>query len=476
MQEPKVFISYSWSSKQHQEMVKYWADRLIADGVDVIIDIYDLNEGDNKYSFMESMVTDKDVTHVLIVCDGKYTEKADARAAGVGTESMIISSEVYKKVKQSKFIPILCEFSESDGEPIAPVFMDSRIGINFSSPEHVNENWEQLVRLLYGKPLHVKPKKGAVPSFITDDKPLPNNESVAKFESLKQAILQDKKSIKLCRTDFIKSCIDYSDKLRIRERPDLPNFGDKVLEDCRKLKVVRNQLCDWVILESQTTNQEALTEDIIAVLEQLIELKGKPVEISSWNDSWFEAHDVFIYETFLYIVASLINTNCYHALYEVLSTNYLRPISERNSVLNFTDFRVFFGHSEHLQKVLRPKENLYSPEAELIKMQADREDISFSDVMQADLLLLMMASVHSNHWYPATLHYAEHSQAFPLFVRATQHKHFKRLVQITGIETSKELREKVIHHLSATKINYTRGFHHSNFAEMMNLEHLDTIK
>lgn len=68
MQEPKIFISYSWSNSHHQEMVKYWADRLIADGIDVILDIYDLNEGDNKYAFMESMVTDNSVTHVLVVC------------------------------------------------------------------------------------------------------------------------------------------------------------------------------------------------------------------------------------------------------------------------------------------------------------------------------------------------------------------------------------------------------------------------
>jgi hypothetical protein len=103
MNEPKVFISYSWSSSHHQEMVKYWADRLIADGIDVIIDIYDLNEGDNKYTFMESMVTDSSVTHVLVICDAKYAEKADSRTAGVGTESQIISSEVYKKGRVNSY-------------------------------------------------------------------------------------------------------------------------------------------------------------------------------------------------------------------------------------------------------------------------------------------------------------------------------------------------------------------------------------
>ena len=34
MDEPKVFISYSWTNQSHQELVKHWADRLIADGVE----------------------------------------------------------------------------------------------------------------------------------------------------------------------------------------------------------------------------------------------------------------------------------------------------------------------------------------------------------------------------------------------------------------------------------------------------------
>ena len=57
-----------------------------------------LRKGHDKFAFMERMVTDKSVTHVLVVCDKTYSQKADARKAGVGTESQIISKEVYEKV------------------------------------------------------------------------------------------------------------------------------------------------------------------------------------------------------------------------------------------------------------------------------------------------------------------------------------------------------------------------------------------
>ena len=80
---PKVFISYSWTSPGHQALVKQWADQLLSDGVDVVLDIYDLKEGNDKYVFMERMVTDEAVTHVLVVSDKGYSEKADARKAGL---------------------------------------------------------------------------------------------------------------------------------------------------------------------------------------------------------------------------------------------------------------------------------------------------------------------------------------------------------------------------------------------------------
>jgi len=51
--QPKVFISYSWSSPTHQLLVKQWAEQLVADGIDVMLDIYDLKEGHDKYAYME---------------------------------------------------------------------------------------------------------------------------------------------------------------------------------------------------------------------------------------------------------------------------------------------------------------------------------------------------------------------------------------------------------------------------------------
>ena len=70
--QPKVFISYSWVM---QEWVIKLAQRLVNDGIDTIVDFWNLKHGHDKYQFMEPMVTDKTIDFVLIICDQTYTEK-----------------------------------------------------------------------------------------------------------------------------------------------------------------------------------------------------------------------------------------------------------------------------------------------------------------------------------------------------------------------------------------------------------------
>ncbi len=475
--KPRVFISYSWSSPGHQARIRQWAEQMVNDGVDVILDIWDLKEGDDKFAFMESMVTDETVTHVLVFSDSEYAGKADARKAGVGTESQIISREVYSKVQQSKFIPVVCEFDDA-GEPFLPTFLKSRIWIDLSSPEAANDNWEQLIRLLYGKPAYEKPTLGSAPTYVTMDVSVPASPAAAKFVALKQAIIQEKRGLKLYRQDFLDASCNYADALRIRERPDVTDTGQRVLEDCGKLKLVRDQMVDWVLLESGARPSDEFNETLLSVLERLIELKSRPPEVNSWNDTWFEAHRVFVYETFLYIVAALLKTDSFATLHLVLTNHYLLPETETSRAERFDTFRTFFGSSDSLQILAPEGKRLYSPVAELIKRQADRSDLPFTDLMQAELLVLMMAYINDGYWwYPQTLHYSSRAGAFPFFVRAARQRDFKKLVKITGISTGDELRAAVKLGQDRLGINQWRDFWLSDrgFWNSMNMDALDTL-
>lgn len=76
---PQVFISYSWTSKEYQELIISIASRMRHDGVDIKLDVWDLKEGQDKYAYMEQCVTNPDIDKVLILSDRAYAEKADQK-------------------------------------------------------------------------------------------------------------------------------------------------------------------------------------------------------------------------------------------------------------------------------------------------------------------------------------------------------------------------------------------------------------
>lgn len=455
-----------------------WAERLLGDGVDVVIDIFDLKEGHDKNHFMEKMVTDQTITHVLVMCDKVYAEKANARKAGVGTESQIISSEVYGKVAQSKFIPIACEFSD-EREPFVPAFMKSRIFVDFSSPEATNKNWEQLVRVLFHKPLFQKPALGLPPAYLTATGKTASPAN-GKLESLKTAITSNARHLKHYREDFLSSSWNDADALRVRQNPQLDQNGlaQKVLADCGLLKDVRNRIVDWVLLESSAGQSEDFQESLLQFLEKLLELKGRPEELNGgYRDQWFEAHSVFVYETFLYIVAALLKTNSFSILHEVFKSHYLKPPSQRYGNEKFDDFGAFYGYSELLQILAPERQQLYSPAAELMQRQADRADLPFRAIIEAELVVLLSALIRPDvHWFPQTFFYRANAD-FPFFIRTTQHRYFLRLAEIIGVSDASALRD-------AAKLGFERlhlhtyaplALHSMSVWEAMNLDKLDTL-
>jgi len=145
MDKPKLFISYSWSTPDHEQWVLDLATELCEAGVDVILDKWDLKEGQDAITFMEQMVTAPDIKKVAIICDKLYAEKSNIRSGGVGTETQIISREVYENQSQVKFVAVISEKDE-DGNPFLPVYYKSRIYIDLSDSSTYAENFERLVR------------------------------------------------------------------------------------------------------------------------------------------------------------------------------------------------------------------------------------------------------------------------------------------------------------------------------------------
>jgi hypothetical protein len=165
---PKIFISYSWSSDEHIAWVASLGERLMSDGIDVILDQWSLEDGHDVNAFMEKMVSDPSIKRVVSVSDSVYASKANARKGGVGTETQIISEEVYDLVDQNKFIPILKERDEK-GVEFLPIYLKSRKYIDFSDTDQEADAYDQLVRNIFERPKRRKPVLGKPPAHLFDE-------------------------------------------------------------------------------------------------------------------------------------------------------------------------------------------------------------------------------------------------------------------------------------------------------------------
>jgi TIR domain len=142
---------------------------LSGSGVDVLLDQWSLRPGHDSIRFMESMVTDPSVTKVIVVSDKAYAEKADSRKGGVGTETQIISPEVYEKTDQNKFVALVTERDEN-GIAYLPTYLKSRIYLDMTEA-NFSANFEELLRWIFDKPSRVKPPLGKVPAFLNESQP-----------------------------------------------------------------------------------------------------------------------------------------------------------------------------------------------------------------------------------------------------------------------------------------------------------------
>jgi predicted transcriptional regulator len=165
---PKVFISYSHDSQEHKKWVLDLATRLRNNGIDAIIDMWELKAGDDIPHFMERNLENS--TFVVMVCTKRYVEKANAGTGGVGYEKMIITSNYLANINQQKVIPIV----RQNGINTIPTFLKSKLYIDFSNNDDFEYAYDDLVRRIHAAPLFIKPEIGnnpfVAPSQLRENK------------------------------------------------------------------------------------------------------------------------------------------------------------------------------------------------------------------------------------------------------------------------------------------------------------------
>lgn len=157
---PLVFISYSWDSEEHEKWVRQLASDLIKNGVDVRLDQWENKKGDDIPHFMDE--SGKIANRVLCILTVNYKMKATQLIGGVGYEYRNMTAELFANVLTNKFIPVLREGSTKEAIPSA---LSGRVFVDMRDDANYTEKLEDILRDIYNKPKHPKPKLGTPPNF-----------------------------------------------------------------------------------------------------------------------------------------------------------------------------------------------------------------------------------------------------------------------------------------------------------------------
>lgn len=426
MENPKVFISYSWHPEKNKIWVQRLAERLIQDGVNVKLDVWDLKHGHDKYVFMEQMVKDSDIKKVLVICNEDYARKADDRTGGVGTESTIMSSDIYSLAEQTKFIPILVE--KKNGEPCLPTFLKSRMYIDMSSNDIYELGYNQLLRDIYEKPLLRKPALGKMPSYLEADEPV--LLSTAQEQRMLKEKVAESTNLQTWIAKYCDKLIESLDQFKVTFRGGKTGDLIEMIEkSIASMQVVNNDFITFV--ETVASNSECNGKQFVDFFEKLLQYyEDKDIELASSTDSWHLCNDnyrFFNYELFLSFAAIMLKYERFDIIKEVVDTDYCilsNRLGRQIKALNFAEFQ---KHNYTLDYY--KGNNGYSSSSQVANLMRNYGGDKFNTWVEVDILLYYLSLIYGkpgdrmSMWYPTLSIY---NRAFEILPKIASMRYFEK--------------------------------------------------
>jgi hypothetical protein len=438
---PKAFISYSWSTPEHQQWVVDLANELGDTGVHVLLDKFDLREGNDANQFMERMVNDPEVTKVLLICDRVYAERTNSRKGGVGTEAQIISPKVYEAANQSKFVAVVKE-RDAEGKPYLPTYYGSRIYLDLSNQETYSQEFEKLQRWIFDKPMYERRPIGNPPAFLDEDR---NEVSLGTIPAFRRAI----DAVKGHKPNSIGAVSEYFDifstnleRLRIK-RDDGKLWDDQVLENLKSASPARNEVLHLLDAIALYDFSKEMGDKVHRFFESLIPYFERPESFSGgYYETDFDNFRFLGRELFLYAVAIFLSKERFDLCETLFNKQYYFEGNRRNGgdvMVDYDAFNMTIGTLDERNKRLQTR--YFSAVAILLKERIPGTGIAEGKLIQAEFVAYLRAEVNAIgtnkwiQWWPDMLVYAQSMRgALELFARAQSTAYFNRIKRVLGVE------------------------------------------
>ncbi len=446
MLKPKVFVSYAWTSTDHIKWVENLARDLVSTGIEVKLDQWDIKPGDDTAHFMESIVRDPSITHVIMVCDKLYKSRADNREAGAGVEAQIITRELYESIENNKYVALLRE-NDDEGKPTTPIFTGRRLYIDFTDDSKYFSSHEELVRWIYNKPLKTSPPLGSRPAWLDAES---GSDSPTRMAAL--AARREIKSGGRHLTPLLNKYLHDLSSIFL----DMPNldFSMHSLLQCDAIELLENfcvQRDEYLEVIEELgiySADETAFWAVHSFFEQLAVACLPSTTLTHVSREQFDHKKFLAYEFFLLTTTIFIKYSRWSGLCILLHQNYAVP---ENSILRgkSTNFSFFYHENRVLHAHLTEKgRNTHFPVG---RMLLDRLNQTYAphEVMQADLLLYLVfkclqTTKRVGWWFPECYAYSGAELInFPLFVKAKSRAFFGQIKILFDVVMVEEFKQHV---------------------------------
>lgn len=441
----KAFISYSWTSEAHKAWVHDLATELRQQGVDAILDQWDLKDGHEANAFMESMVTDPEIQKVIIIADNTYVQKADNRQGGAGAEAQIISGKIFAQEKQEKFVVVSTEL-DGTGQPCRPAYYTSRLFIDFTDHEKYGEKFERLLRWIYEKPELSKPDLGAPPAFLFEQDAI----VLATNPSHRRAM----EAIRTCQPQAIASTKEYFNLLiEEMEKFRMPSAfavdTDEMLINLSSFLPYRKEVIEILGALARYSSQAETGGLVHDFFEHSLRYFHDPEGWSRQTKYAVDNFKLFIHELFLYATSIFIEEGRVDLFNALVDSHYYDKVRARNGGKSMHAFTYMRQHL-HYFSIRKEKLGLnrHCLHADILKERSAGSGVDFSNLMQADFLLylregLLLKEDDLPEWWPVTLVYATRGYGvFELFDRAqSENFFFHKVAPFLRIEFKDQLKD-----------------------------------
>jgi len=207
---PRLFISYSHDSREHEDRVRALADHLRQDGIDALIDQYDPTPPEGWPMWMDREIQKADF--IALICSETYLRRVEGRelpgkGRGVLWEAKLVYNLLYgEDSSYQRFIPILLNGGVPSSIPL-PIRGLTHYQVD------TDQGYEEFYRHLTSQPQHEKPKIGklkALPSMPPQSYPASLEIRTEQRPSTSLDLRNRLQMIKRVRMDWIDGVLKQS--------------------------------------------------------------------------------------------------------------------------------------------------------------------------------------------------------------------------------------------------------------------------